>query len=71
MTELEHKSLWELARVLHEARKTLAWGPKLAPIKEPFPEWHRSYLHNPITYVDLALAQAKAATDFFKNAAPS
>jgi hypothetical protein len=66
MTLKEIEELWELARVIHEARRDLAWGPVVGPKKEKWPRFHRSYTHNPIAYVDLALASAKAVTDTFK-----
>jgi hypothetical protein len=66
MTEQEHIDLWDFARTIHEARIALAWGPSFVGRREPWPEWHRAYLHNPIAYVDLALACAKAVIDNFK-----
>lgn len=54
MTEQEHADLWELARTIHEARVGLAWGKPNVGKREPWPEWHRAYLHDPIAYVDLA-----------------
>ena len=60
---------YELARILHEARVRLAWGAALVATREPFPDFgdpvvRRGYSHNPIAYVDLALAQADAAVAF-------
>lgn len=56
--------LWDIAKVLHESRRDLAWGSKLGKIREPWPEltplYLRSYTHNPVAYIDLALAQADA-----------
>jgi hypothetical protein len=57
----EMQRLWPLARVLHEARRDLAWGAAAGVRREPWPEWSSAYPHNPIAYVDLALAQAVAA----------
>lgn len=64
MTVNEIQRLWDLARRLHEARRDLAWGSQTT--KEPWPEFSTAYSHNPIAYVDLALAQAKAADDYLK-----
>lgn len=60
MTLEEMQRLWPLAKALHEARRDLAWGKKLGAVREPWPEWSTAYSHNPIAYVDLALAQAEA-----------
>jgi hypothetical protein len=54
---------YELGRVLHEARIAKAWGPAMVGLREPWldftdPKVLRAYPHNPIAYVDLALAQA-------------
>lgn len=59
MTLAEMQRLWPLARVLHEARRDLAWG-RGTP-REPWPEWSTAYPHSPVAFVDLALAQAGAA----------
>ena len=56
------QELWPLAKVLHEARRTVAWGTMQ---REPWPDWSSAYPHNPISYVDLALVQADAADDYF------
>lgn len=60
MTLDEMRRLWPLAKLLHEARRDLAWGSSAGARREPWPEWHRAYPHSPISYVDLALAQAEA-----------
>lgn len=54
-----------LARSLHEARVALAWGKHNVGKREPWPKFEdpvvlRAYPHNPIAYVDLALAQVDA-----------
>ncbi len=59
MTLSDMQRLWPLAKLLHEARRDLAWGRKTT--REPWPEWDKNYTHNPIAYVDLALAQAEVA----------
>ena len=64
MTLQEIEDLWDLAGVLHRARIELAWGK--GSRREPWPKFHRSYTHNPIAYVDLALAQAAAVVEHFK-----
>jgi hypothetical protein len=56
------KDLWPVAKLLHEARRDAAWG-KAGKHREPFPEFTTAYTHNPIAYVDLALAQAEALLD--------
>lgn len=61
MTIEETHNLWSLAKLLHEARQRLAWGR----IHDPFPDWTFSYTHHPIAFVDLALAEAKVATEYF------
>jgi hypothetical protein len=66
MSEQEHADLWELGRTIHEARIALAWGKASVGRREPWPEWHRAYLHSPIAYVDLALASARAVADRFR-----
>jgi len=66
MTEQEHRDLWQLGRTIHEARIAHAWGPKYVNVREPWPDWHSSYLHSPIAYVDLALASAKAVCDLYE-----
>ena len=59
------KRLWPVARVIHEARRDLAWGKNSA--REPWPadddRTLRAYPHDPIAYVDLALASAAALED--------
>lgn len=60
---------YEVGKILHEARRTLAWGP--SSTREPWPNFDdpktlRAYSHNPISYVDLALAQADAIMDLLK-----
>jgi hypothetical protein len=52
--------LWLIAKLLHETRRDLAWGPKAGPVREVWPEYTSAYPHNPIAFVDLALAQAEA-----------
>jgi hypothetical protein len=69
MTLAEMERLWPLAKVLHEARRDLAWGSKLGSQREPWPKWDKNYTHNPIAYVDLALAQAEAADAFVRGRA--
>jgi hypothetical protein len=59
------RDLWDLAGVIHRARRDLTWGPNRTD-KEPWPKWHRSYTHNPIAYADLALAAAESITNHFK-----
>lgn len=55
------KQLWPVAKVLHEARRDLAWGRHTT--REPWPEFSTAYSHSPIAYVDLALAQAEAISN--------
>jgi hypothetical protein len=62
MTLDEMQRLWPVAKLLHEARRDLAWGAA-GRLREPFPAFTAAYTHNPIAYVDLALAQAKALAD--------
>jgi hypothetical protein len=59
MTLDQMRRLWPVAKLLHEARRDLAWGPAAAH-RERWPEWTTAYPHNPIAFVDLALAQAAA-----------
>jgi hypothetical protein len=66
MTLQEIEDLWDLARIIHEARRDLAWGPNLGPKRELWPSLPKNYTHNPISYVDLALASAKAVTEHFR-----
>lgn len=54
------QALWPIAKTLHEARIALAWGARLVGVREPWPAWSSAYPHNPIAFVDLALAQAEA-----------
>jgi hypothetical protein len=63
VTLRDMERLWPLARVLHEARKKLAWGAH-GDAREPWPEFSTAYSHDPIAYVDLALVQAQAAEDY-------
>ena len=65
MTIDRMKELWPLAKVLHEARRDIAWGKKT--LREPWPEFTISYSHNPIAYIDLALEQADAASRYFSQ----
>lgn len=58
------EDLWDLARIIHEARRDLAYGKCYR--KEPWPKYDKNYTHSPIAYVDLALASAKAVLDNFK-----
>jgi hypothetical protein len=60
MTLERMKALWPVAKAIHEARRDLAWGKN--SLREPWPEWSTAYSHNPIAYVDLALASADAVT---------
>jgi hypothetical protein len=64
MTLKDMEDLWELGRTIHEARLKLAWGAAAAT-REPWPEFTSAYSHNPIAYVDLALASAAAVRDRF------
>lgn len=65
MTIEEIQRLWPIAKLLHETRRDLAWGRKVT--REPWPEYSSAYTHNPIAYVDLALAQAEAIDHFYKQ----
>ena len=58
MTLERIEELWGLAKKLHEARIACAWGPRFVGVKEPWPEFSSAYSHEPIAFVDLALAQA-------------
>jgi len=60
----EMEDLWDLARIIHEARRDLAYGK--GSLKEPWPKSSNTYTHSPIAYVDLSLASAKAVLDNFK-----
>ncbi len=66
MTLEKMQKLWPIAKTLHEARRDLAWGPTVGKTKEKWPEWSSAYPHNPIAYVDLALAQAEAIEGLLK-----
>jgi hypothetical protein len=65
MTVNEMEDLWDLAGVIHRARVTLAWG-QAGATREPWPKFSTAYSHNPIAYVDMALASAKAVVNNFK-----
>lgn len=67
MTLDEMRRLWPLARVLHEARRNLAWGAQTGERRESWPEWTSAYTHSPIAYVDLALAQAEAVDQLIRH----
>ena len=56
---------WELARVLLAARERLSWGSGYPNGHTKWPE-RKGYTHNPIAAVDLALAEAKAAREYFE-----
>jgi hypothetical protein len=54
-----------MAKVLHEARIAFCWGRDYVGKRDPWPDFGdpkvlRSYPHNPIPYVDIAVAQAEA-----------
>lgn len=55
MTIEQMRKLWPVAKLLHEARRSMA---PIALAREAWPEWTPAYPHNPIAYVDIALAQA-------------
>jgi hypothetical protein len=55
-----------MAQVIHEARIRIAWGPRYVGLREPWPVWSTAYSHNPIAYVDLALAAADAVCKEFQ-----
>lgn len=53
------------ARVIHEAKIALCWGPKFVGVRDPWPDFEdlkvlRGYEHAPISYVDIAVAQIRA-----------
>jgi len=62
MTLTQMQELWELARAIHEGRQKLAWGR----IHDPWPAWSTAYPHNPVPFVDLALASAEAVVARFR-----
>ena len=64
MTLQEIEDLWDLARVIHEARQDLAWGRGLK--RQVWPKFDKNYTHNPIAYIDLSLASAKAVVEHFR-----
>lgn len=66
MTLDKLKKLWPIAKRLHEARRDMAWGPVIGPTREKWPGFTSAYSHNPISYVDLALEQARAIEDLLK-----
>lgn len=52
----------------------MAWGKSFVGVREPWPDFSdpkvlRAYPHNPIAYVDLALAQASAVLNDLVSAA--
>lgn len=57
MTLDQMRKLWPVAKMLHEARRNMA---PIALARDAWPEWTAAYPHNPIAFVDLALAQAAA-----------
>jgi len=65
MTLNRMRALWGLAQILHETRRNMAWGGNTQ--REPWPEFTSAYSHNPIAYVDLALAQADAVFDILRT----
>lgn len=64
MTLKEMEDLWDLAGVIHRARVELAWGKSTR--MQPRPEYDKNYTHNPVAYVELALASAEAVVNNFK-----
>lgn len=63
MTEDEISNLWYLAKIIHEAKRDICWGKNSN--KWPWPSSSRNYTHNPIAYVDLALACAESVKNNF------
>ncbi|HXE51203.1 MAG TPA: hypothetical protein VN663_22690 [Ramlibacter sp.] len=57
MTLDQMRKLWPIAKLLHEARQQIA---PTALGGQAWPEWTPAYPHNPIAFVDIALAQAAA-----------
>lgn len=63
--------LLKLAKTIHEAKIALCWGKDRVGVREPWPDFDdpsvvRAYPHNPIAYVDIALAQARAVMGNFQ-----
>ncbi|MDE2104138.1 MAG: hypothetical protein KGL39_43275 [Patescibacteria group bacterium] len=66
MTIERMRQLWPIAKILHEARRDMAWG-LCGPRRERWPEFSSAYTHSPIAYVDLALAQAEAVAHLLRE----
>lgn len=64
MTIREMCDLWDLARVIHEAREKVVWGADST--KHPWLDFTQANAKAPPPYITLALASAKAVVDNFK-----
>lgn len=64
-----------VAKAIHEARIGLCWGKNCVGVREPWPDFSdpvvkRAYPHSPIAYVDVSIAEAKAAIEAIHTAPP-
>lgn len=67
MSQLPFATIEELrrAKIIHEARIAYCWGKHAVGLRDPWPDFTQpraieNYGHNPVPWVDIALAQIRA-----------
>lgn len=56
---------WKIAQIIHEERIRFCWGKKYVGVRDPWPTGQKAkrpgdFGYEPIPWVDIAVAQAKA-----------